>query len=125
MKRDILNISFLSTSTNVDPGNISINPDVSWEGHLWGAISGVVLAWHYRKYTIRRDKFDWEDEEDEESESEGEEGTGTGKEEGGGRVEEYEAEDSNHNNVLREGTSTEKQNSEIKRPNNISHTGEF
>jgi hypothetical protein len=41
-----------------------INPDVSWEGHLWGAVSGVALAFHYRKYIIRRDKFDWEEEKE-------------------------------------------------------------
>jgi membrane associated rhomboid family serine protease len=59
-------------------GMFPINPDVSWEGHLWGAVSGVGLAWYYRKYTIRRDKFDWE--EDEELEEEGE-GRGEGEEE--------------------------------------------
>ena len=46
-------------------GIFPINPDVSWEGHLWGAVSGVVLALYYQKYTIRRDKFDWESEEEE------------------------------------------------------------
>jgi len=46
-------------------GMFPINPDVSWEGHLWGAVSGVLLALVYRKYRIRRDKFDWEDEPDE------------------------------------------------------------
>lgn len=51
-------------------GIFPVNPEVSWEGHLWGAISGVVLAVYYRQYIIRRDKFDWEDEEDEEEESE-------------------------------------------------------
>lgn len=51
-------------------GMFPIDPKVSWEGHLWGAISGVVLAWHYRKYVIRRDKFDWEEEEEEDSDEE-------------------------------------------------------
>lgn len=45
-------------------GMFPINPDVSWEGHLWGAVSGVALAFHYRRYVIRRDKFDWEEEVD-------------------------------------------------------------
>lgn len=45
-------------------GIFPINPDVSWEGHLWGAISGILLALYYRKYIIRRDKFDWEEEEE-------------------------------------------------------------
>jgi len=46
-------------------GLFPIDPTVSWEGHLWGAISGVILAIYYRKYIIRRDKFDWEEEEEE------------------------------------------------------------
>ncbi len=46
-------------------GLFPINPEVSWEGHLWGSISGVILALYYRKYIIRRDKFEWEEEEEE------------------------------------------------------------
>jgi membrane associated rhomboid family serine protease len=53
-------------------GMLPINPDISWEGHLWGAISGVGLAFCYRKYIIRRDKFDWEDENDDDDENENE-----------------------------------------------------
>lgn len=58
-------------------GIFPIDPEISWEGHLWGAVSGVVLAIYYRKYTIRRDKFEWEEEEEtssEPSQSAGEEG---------------------------------------------------
>jgi membrane associated rhomboid family serine protease len=49
-------------------GMFPINPDISWEGHLWGAVSGVVLAFYYRKFLIRREKFDWEIEEENEEE---------------------------------------------------------
>ncbi len=49
-------------------GMFPINPDVSWESHLWGAVSGVLLALHYRKYIVRRKPFDWEDEPEEEEE---------------------------------------------------------
>lgn len=52
-------------------GLFPFDPKISWEGHLWGAISGVVMALFYRKYGIRREKFDWEDEPDEEDEIEG------------------------------------------------------
>jgi membrane associated rhomboid family serine protease len=80
-------------------GMFPINPDVSWEGHLWGAVSGVVLAFYYRKYIIRRDKFDWEEEEEEE--------------EVGSDQPEPEP-----------GDSAEKKGKN-QNPGNVSHTGEF
>ncbi len=49
-------------------GVFPIDPSISWEGHLWGAVSGIVLAFYYRRYQIRRHKFDWEEEEEEEDE---------------------------------------------------------
>lgn len=50
-------------------GLLPVKPEISWEGHLSGAVSGVVLAFYYRKYIIRREKFDWEelDEDDDEN----------------------------------------------------------
>jgi len=50
-------------------GIFPLKPDISWEAHLWGAVSGVVLALYYRNYTIRRKKFDWEDEPDTDDEN--------------------------------------------------------
>ncbi len=44
-------------------GLFPVNPEISWEGHLWGAVSGVIMAIYYRKYTLRREKFEWEEEE--------------------------------------------------------------
>ncbi len=52
-------------------GVFPIDPSISWEGHLWGAVSGIVLAFYYRSYQIRRNKFDWEDEEDDDDETAG------------------------------------------------------
>lgn len=49
-------------------GVFPVKPDISWESHLWGSASGVLLAFYYRKYSVRRKKFDWEDEPDEEDE---------------------------------------------------------
>jgi len=51
-------------------GMFPIKPEISWESHLWGGISGILLAFYYRKYTIYRKKFDWEDEPEEEEEEE-------------------------------------------------------
>ncbi len=96
-------------------GMLPIKPEISWEGHLWGAISGVVLALVYRKYTIRRDKFDWEDEEEDEE--------GEGKDEGQGEEEVDEIEEKI------EKASSLNDNSEpenrLQKPDNMSHTGQF
>ncbi len=39
---------------------------VSWESHLFGAITGTVLAFYYRKYGPKRKKYSWELAEEEE-----------------------------------------------------------
>ncbi len=51
-------------------GIFPFDPKISWESHLWGAASGVILAFYYSRYKIRRYKFDWEEEPDEEDEIE-------------------------------------------------------
>ncbi len=51
-------------------GLLPIRPEISWEGHLSGAIIGIILAFYYRKYLIRREKFDWEYELEEEEDDE-------------------------------------------------------
>lgn len=78
-------------------GMMPIDPKISWEGHLWGAVSGVALAFYYRKYIIRRDKFDWEAEEEEEED--------------------------NEQSQLAENEEYHKE--ESSKPDNVSHTGEF
>ncbi|MFW5832007.1 MAG: rhomboid family intramembrane serine protease [Prolixibacteraceae bacterium] len=91
-------------------GMMPINPEISWEGHLWGAVSGVVLALYYRKYGIRREKFDWEyEEEDEEVGSDPPQLT----------------EEEETNNEQSKSQSSEKNRNENRKPGNVSHTGEF
>nr|WP_321357503.1 rhomboid family intramembrane serine protease [uncultured Draconibacterium sp.] len=51
-------------------GLLPIRPEISWEGHLSGAIFGVLLAFYYRRYIVRREKFDWELEEDDDNQEE-------------------------------------------------------
>lgn len=44
-------------------GILPIQERVSWEGHLWGAISGLALAWLYRGEGPQRKLYQWEIEE--------------------------------------------------------------
>lgn len=42
-----------------------IKEDMSWEGHLSGFLSGLLLAIVYKQYGPQPLKYDWEEEEDE------------------------------------------------------------
>jgi len=42
-------------------GVLPLNPDISWEGHLSGAITGAMLAFFFRKEIPRRNRFAWEE----------------------------------------------------------------
>lgn len=85
-------------------GMFPINPEVSWEGHLWGAISGVVMALFYRKYILRRDKFDWEDEEEEE---------------------ENDSEPSQFSDENEENRIEQLKHNSSQKPDNMNHTGQY
>ena len=51
-------------------GIFPLKSDMSWEGHLFGAIAGVMVAFNYRKEGPQRKKYDWEDVQEEEDETE-------------------------------------------------------
>lgn len=51
-------------------GLFPIEENISWDGHLMGAISGTVLALIFYKHGPPRQKFDWEDEPDDEEDDE-------------------------------------------------------
>src|SRR6056297_2067150 len=94
-------------------GMLPIRPEISWEGHLWGAVSGVVFAFYYRKYGIRRHKFDWEEEEEEEADEEvdSDQSQLADEEKSGQSQSQSQEEEGNRY--------------EHKKPGNVSHTGEF
>lgn len=54
-------------------GIFPIEPNVSWEGHLFGGMAGGFLAWYFRKIGMQKPVYDWENEEDEDDQIEFEE----------------------------------------------------
>lgn len=50
-------------------GVLPVYPTISWEYHLFGAISGLIAAVYYRKEGPQRHMWSWELEEDDEDES--------------------------------------------------------
>lgn len=49
-------------------GILPIKPQVSWEGHLFGAIAGLILAYYFKEKGPQRPKYSWELEEEQEEE---------------------------------------------------------
>ncbi len=47
-------------------GIFPLKQEISWEGHLFGAIAGLIVAYSYRKEGPQQRKFEWEHEEEEE-----------------------------------------------------------
>lgn len=50
-------------------GMFPLQEGMSWEGHLFGAIAGILVAYSYRKEGPQKKRYDWEDETEEEEEN--------------------------------------------------------
>ncbi|MCX6256671.1 MAG: rhomboid family intramembrane serine protease [Bacteroidia bacterium] len=53
-------------------GIFPIEPHISWESHLMGAVAGGVMAVYYRKEGPKQIKYQWEDDDDDNDDSPGE-----------------------------------------------------
>jgi len=47
-------------------GILPLQPKISWESHLLGAVAGFIIAFFLRKEGPQRERYDWENEIDEE-----------------------------------------------------------
>lgn len=47
-------------------GVFPLKEEMSWEGHLFGTIAGVLIAYNYRKEGPQRRVYHWDDEEEQE-----------------------------------------------------------
>ena len=46
-------------------GIFPLKTEISWEGHLFGSLAGVLVAFNYREEGPQRRRYDWENETDE------------------------------------------------------------
>lgn len=49
-------------------GIFPLKQEISWEAHLFGAISGLMVAYNYRKEGPQRKEYEWENDDDNEDE---------------------------------------------------------
>lgn len=45
-------------------GIFPLKPEMSWEGHLFGAIAGLMVAFNYRNEGPKKRKFEWEEDDE-------------------------------------------------------------
>lgn len=68
--KSLMSISFLVAFIygSMVWGILPIDYKISWEGHLWGLLSGMAMAVYYRKEGPQAEKYQWEEDEDEDLE---------------------------------------------------------
>lgn len=52
-------------------GVFPLKTEISWEGHLFGSLAGVLVAFNYRKEGPQRRVYEWENEEDDDDDATG------------------------------------------------------
>lgn len=50
-------------------GIFPLKEEISWEAHLFGAISGLMVAYNYRKEGPQRKEYEWENEDENDEEN--------------------------------------------------------
>lgn len=50
-------------------GIFPLKTEISWEGHLFGSLAGLLVAFNYRKEGPQRKIYEWENESDEDAET--------------------------------------------------------
>lgn len=48
-------------------GIFPLKTEISWEGHLFGAVAGVLVAFNYRQEGPQRRRYEWENETEDEA----------------------------------------------------------
>lgn len=48
-------------------GMFPLKEEMSWEGHLFGALAGVLVAFNYRKEGPKQKPYEWPDEDDDDT----------------------------------------------------------
>ncbi len=49
-------------------GIFPLKSEISWEGHLFGALAGILVAFNFRKEGPQRKRYEWENEKDDDNE---------------------------------------------------------
>lgn len=45
-------------------GIFPLKTEISWEGHLFGSLAGILVAFNFRKEGPQRKVYDWENDND-------------------------------------------------------------
>ncbi|HEY6161396.1 MAG TPA: rhomboid family intramembrane serine protease [Bacteroidia bacterium] len=61
----LVSVLVLTFYGSLATGIFPLTPEISWEGHMMGSLSGIATAWFYRNEGPQKQQHFWSDEEDE------------------------------------------------------------